>query len=643
MSAPPESVLAKVEAAHSRGEISRDEAVMYKTFSIFNREKLPQRFSPAVAPPIASKESTSLIRQLKKEFETTSPEVQEVIRSYLFKEKKGVGSRPAFKAAANGTGLVAKTVLDSHTLANWTTTANFNIEWGDDVAVNPADVARWAEYFETSWADMITTMGYALPKGSGTNLIDVYIGNTDSLYPISWFWYGYTNVYSVPAGVPFFVVNNTYWWAPPNDDPEGDVAGAMKVTAAHEFFHAVHLTIDYWEDAWWMEASSTWMEDAVYDQVNDYYNYIDSGFGWPLYPNVSLLLFNGAHEYGDVVWAKYLSEYWGGASAVKSVWDNCTSINGSSSVTATETFFESHTTTLPDAFKEFTIKNLFMDYLEGASYGTMAVRTSHATYPHFQDSRDLAGKSPDYLGTNYIRFDPYSGVNLTLSFDGDEYVRGREVQWGATVALKTLSGYSSIDIALDVAQSGSVTIDNYTAYESIHLVPAVLSPTGLTPAESSVTSYTNYPDGVPYAYDACIDCTPPGMPLLEFPENDSIFGSGGGGGGGGGCFIATAAFGYYDEPHVMVLRLFRDEYLMTNAPGRLLVNLYYDTSPPLAAVITKNSWLKGAVRIMLLPLIAFAWIATQQAWLLVLFTFIVLYVVILKMSIVRKTLSEQQS
>jgi len=33
-----------------------------------------------------------------------------------------------------------------------------------------------------------------------------------------------------------------------------------------------------------------------------------------------------------------------------------------------------------------------------------------------------------------------------------------------------------------------------------------------------------------------------------------------------GCFIATAAFGYYDAPQVQLLRDFRDRYLLSHSP-----------------------------------------------------------------------------
>ncbi len=73
------------------------------------------------------------------------------------------------------------------------------------------------------------------------------------------------------------------------------------------------------------------------------------------------------------------------------------------------------------------------------------------------------------------------------------------------------------------------------------------------------------------------------------------------------CFIATAAYGSLLEPHVATLRSFRDVYLLSFAPGRLFVKTYYAYSPPAACFIAKHETLRAAVRIGLLPLVAFSY------------------------------------
>lgn len=70
----------------------------------------------------------------------------------------------------------------------------------------------------------------------------------------------------------------------------------------------------------------------------------------------------------------------------------------------------------------------------------------------------------------------------------------------------------------------------------------------------------------------------------------------------GGCFIATAAYGDYDQSNVMLLRRFRDQILLTNEPGRLFVTTYYRLSPPIADAIAVHPLLRLVTRILLLPL-----------------------------------------
>ena len=74
-----------------------------------------------------------------------------------------------------------------------------------------------------------------------------------------------------------------------------------------------------------------------------------------------------------------------------------------------------------------------------------------------------------------------------------------------------------------------------------------------------------------------------------------------------GCFIATATYGTALHPHVEILRNFRDKYLMSNEVGRFLIDFYYEYSPFAANLITKHKALKVAVRISLLPFVAFSY------------------------------------
>lgn len=64
----------------------------------------------------------------------------------------------------------------------------------------------------------------------------------------------------------------------------------------------------------------------------------------------------------------------------------------------------------------------------------------------------------------------------------------------------------------------------------------------------------------------------------------------------GGCYIATACYGSYDHPDVLILRRFRDERLMPSALGRIFIMMYYRISPLIANKLGSIRWLSNAVR-----------------------------------------------
>jgi len=86
------------------------------------------------------------------------------------------------------------------------------------------------------------------------------------------------------------------------------------------------------------------------------------------------------------------------------------------------------------------------------------------------------------------------------------------------------------------------------------------------------------------------------------------------GNGGGGCFIATAAYGTEAAAEIDVLRAFRDEVLLENSLGSQLVELYYQTSPPVADFIAENDVLRTIVRELVIdPMVSVATF-TQGIW-----------------------------
>jgi hypothetical protein len=135
-------------------------------------------------------------------------------------------------------------------------------------------------YLETAWNTVIK-LGYGAPRSDngsiqsgrgGSDATDVYI---QELSPQR--IYGYTSPDGyLSVGSSYMVVDNDF---KESIYPTKGYA-ALKVTTAHEFFHVIHYSYYGGDDAiWWMEQSAVWMEDQVWDDVNDYINYLFEPYG----------------------------------------------------------------------------------------------------------------------------------------------------------------------------------------------------------------------------------------------------------------------------------------------------------------------------------------------------------------------------
>ena len=81
----------------------------------------------------------------------------------------------------------------------------------------------------------------------------------------------------------------------------------LQVTFAHEYNHILQFGYDAYQDPWFAEATATWMEDQVYNRINDYLRYVRR---WvKLYETP--LTANSIKEYGTAVWNQWLARRYG--------------------------------------------------------------------------------------------------------------------------------------------------------------------------------------------------------------------------------------------------------------------------------------------------------------------------------------------
>ncbi len=100
----------------------------------------------------------------------------------------------------------------------------------------------------------------------------------------------------------------------------------LQVTAAHEYNHVLQFGYDVLQDAWMFESTAVWMEDRVYDEINDYLSYLDA---WSQLSPIPITQFNSADPqdpgnskvYGSGVWNRWLDERYG-PDVVRDAWES---------------------------------------------------------------------------------------------------------------------------------------------------------------------------------------------------------------------------------------------------------------------------------------------------------------------------------
>ena len=163
---------------------------------------------------------------------------------------------------------------------------------------------------------------------------------------------------------------------------------SLRVTAAHEFFHAVQFAYDYGEDPWLMEATATWMEERVADDVNDNRQYLPYGqVGNPSRP-LDTFKRQGFNQYGNWTFFEYLSNRFG-TGIVRQIWSRAGAYEGSGhqySTKAVETALDGKRGGFPDVFRAFAAANT----VPGSSYpegGKWPVAPSAASWTLTADAR----------------------------------------------------------------------------------------------------------------------------------------------------------------------------------------------------------------------------------------------------------------
>ena len=348
----------------------------------------------------------------------------------------------------------------------------------------PDYIETYASYFETSYNTEVTGKGFnAPPSDAGQPPNDANDRNPNGKYDLFVYdlgsgLYGYADPEDWPTtpSRSFIGVNKDYSWAPSNDDPEGDAKGAMKVTAAHEYHHAIQFGYDVQEETWWMETTSTYMEDEVFPVVNDNYNYLPPWFEWS--DAYGLTTFNGTHEYGNFIWAKRLSEDFSD-DVVREIWVEDQTTDG---LTAIDNVLGTHASDVVSEFNQFTRSNFFLEqlYADGADYrAAVAATTFGGVWLEYQYDYGTDGL-PFTIDSTNVNWDAWMDawaadyVTLTLDASVPQYrvsFDGLDNAVDYQVSLWTREGGAFVEypFVLDGGKDGFVDLP-YDTYDAAAIV-----------------------------------------------------------------------------------------------------------------------------------------------------------------------------
>jgi len=484
-------------------------------------------------------DATPIILQAKHDLPFLSSETQKIISALLFRPDDSITLEFAYDSPGG------------HFKIHYTKSGP-NAVFQPNVDLNgngvPDYVDECANILEYVWTKEIDSLGYNPPpsdgwypstwNNGGDGKYDIYLLDLGSGY------LGATYPETTSAPNPA-LWSYTSWIELDNDytdypdlHPQYDW---LRVTAAHEFFHAIQMGYDVFENEvagdvakpYWMEMSAVWMENEVYDYINDYIYYLPAYFSSPW---ISLRNFTGLHPYGAVVWPMYLWERFGKdtTNIIKDIWIKCGEIKGDNVLSAIDEILKSpkynkYNSSLNEAFQEFSVWNYFTAdranpsqfgfYSEGplwcVDYPTchtpihVALTNEHTLYPAI----DTVNQLPEDLGATYITFVPPPDTGgFRILFQGNVgpgwnfsligYKGTSFLPWDTVVGLtstpSSLNGMGLVfaserftEVPMVIARGDTISTQNYQYRDSAQFDPGLNN--GFLPP-SADRIYQNFPN-----------------------------------------------------------------------------------------------------------------------------------------------------
>ncbi|GAA5156413.1 hypothetical protein GCM10023340_44180 [Nocardioides marinquilinus] len=215
----------------------------------------------------------------------------------------GLLARPTDRSADPfGDGYDAPSVraCRRHVCVHW-------VRRGADAPASRAWVETTLGVMEKVWRHHVGRLGYRAPapdgRRGGDARFDVYLKDLGAQG-----LYGYCAPERRVAGsthraVGYCVLDDDFSRAQYARPP----MQSLRMTASHEFFHAIQFNYDFAEDPWLLESTATWMEEQFADGVDDNRSFLPAGqIGQPGVP-LDRYDTAGLAHYGNWTWWQFLA------------------------------------------------------------------------------------------------------------------------------------------------------------------------------------------------------------------------------------------------------------------------------------------------------------------------------------------------
>ena len=387
---------------------------------------------------------------------------------------------------------------------HYTTTGSNAVSTADTNSNSIPDyIDVMSETFNTVDEYQLTTLGFSEPPGDswyptnndngGNGSYDVYIRNAGSGV------YGYvmqedwadgagdnwgnnenSSANEVNAYTSYMVMRHNY------DGFPNTLIENIQVTAAHEFFHAVQFGYDGFEESWVFEATSVQMEEMIYDDVNDCYQYMSSWFN---NPHQALNLDSDDRWYGSFIFFEYVNSHLS-VDAIKAFWEQ--------SITHDSYYGEYSIQTLDEAFQD--LSSNFSSMLNGMSIANRVLSSSVYISPYYYEEADSYTVTPSTFSTVSFTAGGNDTVSSTnLESNAAQYIKlntndpvsvslANDVGNNSDLELHAIISFG--DSAWTILSSNPINV-NQTSASSIYLVVVSQNP------DASNFDYTlTFTDGV---------------------------------------------------------------------------------------------------------------------------------------------------